>query len=91
MKKAMVALVLPVILFLSSCGNSGPEADAEKICEMKKDWKKAKDAGRIEEADKIEMEGRKLIKEMRNKYKEDEKAQKKFSEKLAACEEEVEN
>lgn len=89
MKKLMLLAAFPLALGLSSCGGGGPEADAEKMCNMMKDWKKAKDANNREEADKIREEGRKFEAELKEKYKDDEAAMKVMDEKMEACEDEV--
>lgn len=87
MKKTILLLAFP--LALAACGKKGPEADAEALCNKMKEWKKAKDEGKTEEADKIMAEGRKMGDELKEKYKDDEKGMKVMDEKMDACEDEV--
>lgn len=89
MKKTILLAALPLALVLSSCGGGGPEADADKMCNMMKDWKKAKDAGNEEEADKIREEGKKFEEELKAKYEKDEAGMKVLDEKMDACEKEM--
>jgi len=84
MKKLMLLLSFPLAMI--SCGKGGPEADAEKMCDMMKDWKTAKDAGKDDEADKIREEGRKFGEELETKYKDDKKAMETLEKTIEECE-----
>ena len=90
LKKTILLAAFPLALGLSSCGGGGPEADAQKLCGMMKEWKKAKEEGKTEEADRIEADGKKLSEELREKYKGDEEGRKVLEAKMEACENEVE-
>ncbi|HLP12722.1 MAG TPA: hypothetical protein VK177_12370 [Flavobacteriales bacterium] len=88
MKKSILLLAFPLAL-MACGGGSGPEADADKMCKLMKDWKAAKDAGKADEAEKIEEEGEKLEDELEERYKNDEEGKKKVKEKIEACEDEL--
>lgn len=71
MKKLILLLSFPLAII--SCGKGGPEGDAEKLCNMMKDYIAAKEAGNTEEADKLKKEGRAFGEEIEDKYKDDKK------------------
>ena len=84
MKKLLFVIALPLVAI--SCGKGGPEGDAEKMCDMMKSWKEAKDAGKDDEADKIRSEGRDFGKELKTKYKDDKAAMEKMEKTIEDCE-----
>jgi hypothetical protein len=84
MKKTILLLAFP--LALTACGGGGPEDDAQKMCDMMKDWKTAKDAGNDEEADKIRKEGRAFGEEIEKKYKDDKAAMETLDKTIEECE-----
>ena len=81
-KKTILLLALP--LAMVACGKSGPEADAEQICDMMKEWKEAKDAGKTDEMERIEKEGKAKGEELGKKYEGEEKE--KYEKKIEECE-----
>lgn len=85
MKKTILALSVAVCTVLASCGGSGPESDAQKMCDMMKKAKELKDANNTEEIMKLMTDLEKLSKEMEDKYKDNEEAKKKIKEKVDAC------
>ena len=83
MKKLLFVIALPLVAI--SCGKGGPEGDAEKMCDMMKSWKEAKDAGKDDEADKIRSEGKKFDDELEEKYKADEKGKETMKKLVDEC------
>lgn len=87
MKKTILLLAFP--LALTACGGGGPEDDAQKMCDMMKEYGELKKAGNDEEANKIEEKGEKLEDEMKEKYKDDEASGKTYKTIVDECEDKM--
>jgi len=85
MKKTILCLSVAICTVLASCGGGGPEADAQKMCDMMKKAKELKDSNNQEEIMKLMTDLEKLGKEMEDKYKDNEEAKKKIEEKVKEC------
>jgi len=85
MKKTILCLSVAVCTVLASCGGGGPEADAQKMCDLMSKAKELKDAGKMDEIMKLMQDVEKLGKEMEDKYKDDADAKKKIEEKVKEC------
>ncbi len=85
MKKMILLLAFPLVL--TACGGGGPEDDAQKMCDLMTEWKTAKNAGKDDEAQKIEEKGEAMEDEMKEKYKDDKAGAEAFEKKMRECKE----
>jgi len=85
MKKTILSLSVAICTVLASCGGGGPEADAQKMCDIIKKAKELKDSNNQEEIMKLMGDMEKLGKDMEEKYKDNEEAKKTIEEKVKEC------
>lgn len=85
MKKAILLLAFP--LALTACGGGGPEDDAQEICDMMKEFGEAQKAGDEAKMEEIETKGKARQKELKEKYKDDEKGWETLDKTVEECEE----
>ena len=85
MKKMILSLSVAVCTVLASCGGGGPEADAQKMCDLMSKAKEMKESGKMDEIMKLMEDVKKLGEEMESKYKDDKDAQKVIEEKVKEC------
>lgn len=85
MKKMILCLSVAISAGLASCGGGGPEADAQKMCDLMSKAKELKEAGKMDEIMKLMEEVQTLGKEMEDKYKDDAEAKKTIEAKVKEC------
>lgn len=69
----------------TSCSSGGPEADAQRMCDLVKKGEELKAAGKTDELLKVMDEAKKLGQEFESRYKEDQEAQNLIEQKVKGC------
>lgn len=85
MKKIGLLYLLLVGLLIGSCGKSGPEADAQKMCEMIERSRTLKAEGNQQAVLKLIAEVESYGQQLEEKYKNDQKSIDLIKEKVDAC------